>query len=125
MNKPTFFKVFIIRDETRMIIRDCFKINDRYAYLRPLRSAGTEMPIAYCFAMTTDKYFTNLLDAEKFIIGCKEKRIAILQKEIEGKLKSIDLIKANIKEYKTEEYNDYDDRCNYEQYLPYTQASGV
>ena len=115
--KPKFFKVFIVRDENRIIIRDCFRIDDRYAYLRPLRSAGTEMPIAHCLAMTDDKYFISLSDAENFIIDRREKRIKILEAEIKSKTMAIELIKNNIKEYKTEEYTDYDDRCNYERYF--------
>lgn len=115
--KPIFFKVFIVDESNRVVVRDCFRINEKYAYLRPLSSAGTEMPVAHCLGMTKDKYFIALLDAESFILERRQKAIEIIEREISGKQKQIENIKTNFKEYEIKEYTNYDDRCNYEQYF--------
>jgi hypothetical protein len=114
-----FFKVYIVKDDlVRIWERDCLKLTDSYAYVRALRSRGTESTWRICLSMTSDKYFITLRDAKKYIAEQRQIKINKLKADVEKLKDAINYHQSKKSYYELDNDWDYDDRgINYESVL--------
>lgn len=106
-----FFKVYIVKDDlVRIWERDCVKLTDKYAFVRALRSAGTEYNWIKLLGLVSDKYFRNLDDAKKYIKEQRELKIKDLKSQIECLREAIDCHTKMIDRFTIKSDWDYDDR---------------
>lgn len=114
-----FFKVYIVKDDlVRIWERDCFKLTDKYAYVRALRCSGTWYDWRVCLSMVSDKYFKTLDEAEQYICNERQKKIDKINSDIQELQKAIDYHKSKKKYYELKSDWDYDDRgAGYESVL--------
>jgi len=117
--KPEFFKVYIVRDDLKTIwIRDCFKLTETYAYMRPTRSPDS-LKVSYCITIkfSSSRYFRTLKEAKTYIKEQNQIKINKLKFDIEKAKKSIQHFKSLKNQFEFVTDFDYDDRVNYSMYL--------
>lgn len=106
-----FFKVYVVKDDlVRIWERDCVNLTDRYAFVRALRSRGTEYNWRICLSMVSDKYFKTLDEAKQYIKEQRELKVKGLKSQIEGLKKSIEYQTEMVDKFTIDSDWDYDDR---------------